>query len=51
MRPLKLTLAVIGTFQLVLGLVFLVAPGPRRRSTGDEIATSTLQPDSLGAAR
>jgi hypothetical protein len=144
-RPLKLTLAVIGTFQLVLGLVFLVAPAracaalgltpaapgwvnwlfammaarflgyaygmfvaarqperatawigtmiviqtidwvatiahlvagdvtlrqvttaslmpalfvgaliwfdPRRRSTGDEIATSTLPPDSLGAAR
>jgi hypothetical protein len=26
MRPLKLTLAVIGTFQLALGLLFLVAP-------------------------
>lgn len=26
MRPLKLTLAVIGTFQLVIGLLFLIAP-------------------------
>ena len=28
MRPLRLTLIVIGVFQLVLGILFLAAPGP-----------------------
>jgi hypothetical protein len=33
-RPLKITLAVIGTFQLVLGLVFLIAPARAAAALG-----------------
>jgi hypothetical protein len=38
MRPLKLTLAVIGAFQLVLGLAFLAAPDQVARQLGFEPA-------------
>jgi hypothetical protein len=38
MRPLKLTLYVIGSFQLILGLAFLAAPEPVARQLGFEPA-------------